>query len=1059
MMNWKTFASGAAVSAIALSIAGIADAQVTTSSIRGAVTGDSGAVSSATVTIVHTPTGTVSVSTTDAAGRFDARGLRVGGPYTVTISGGDFQTVQVDDIQLALNETYPLNISVEGDRTLETVIVTASQVASGYLDTGLSTTFGVEDLASIVSIDRDIADAAALDPFASLNFQSGGAKELSIAGANNRFNSLTVDGVALNDRFGLNANGYPTQRSPIPYDAINTLSVETAPYDTEFNGFTGGTINAVTKSGENEFHGSVFYEQTNDDMAGNRTRNQTINQTFDEKSYGATFGGPILKDKLFFFAAYEKYEETAALRTGPLGSGATNEIDILGADIDRITNIMQDVYGFDVGSFGSVPPVTDEKILANIDWNINADHRAKFTYIKTEGGAIREQNGNSFVQRANIGFPSSWYNRSETVETYIGHVFSDWTQNFSTEFKLARTEQATGQDSLSGAEFPLFSVTTSTGQAIALGPDTFRHANDLDQEFLQFKAKAEYIYGDHTFKLGFEREEVDVNNLFGPESEGSYAFASIDDLENRIASSLNYANAITNDENDLRALWGYNYNSIYLQDVWDVLDTLSVQFGLRYDFYESEGSIRPNANFEQRYGFTNANDIDGLNVLLPRASFTWDAQDNLRVRGGVGRFSGGSPTVWLSNSYSNDGVINDDVRRRGGGILVPNAPVGESGNFVPQDVQDELAATLPDGFVAALGPDFEIPTTWKVNLGVAYDISDSIAWVGGWRVSGDVLYNKLENTPYWSDISCGDPISTSPDGRAVYDCAGSGNPEAIVINSFDKGDSLLWALSASNNWATNWGDFDVFTSYTHADVNDIGQGTSSTATSNYSDSARRSYQTPNVGTSNFETEHQFKLRAKWEKDILLDDYFTSASLFATRRSGQPYSYTFATDRRNDVFGIRESRADDAGALIYVPTGPTDPLFSAASFGGDAATQAAFFDYIANGELAGSRGGIAERNGFNSRWTTIVDLRLEQEFPLSLVDGDRATAYLDIENLGNMLNDDWGHVSRVRYEYTREIASASIDNGQYVYDNLNTSTNNEVLGQSLWQAKVGIRYEF
>ncbi|MEO0720696.1 MAG: TonB-dependent receptor [Pseudomonadota bacterium] len=1067
MFNWKTLASGVAVSAIAASVVQVAEAQVTTSAMRGEITSDTGApVSGATVVVRHTPSGTVSTATTNASGIFSARNLRVGGPYTVEITGGDFTPVEVNDIFLGLDETFPLAVTVSGERTLEAVVVTASQVASGYLDTGLSSTFGLEELGEVVSIDRDITDIAQLDPFASVNVQSGGAKELSIAGANNRFNTLTIDGIALNDRFGLNANGFPTQRSPISFDAIESLSIESAPYDTEFNGFTGGTINAVTKSGTNEFHGSAYYFTTNDTMAGDEIRDRKVDRDFDEETIGFTLGGPILKDRLFFFASYDKFEETATLNRGPIGSGAVNIENVTEADVATISQISRDVYGFDPLDFGSVPPVEDEKILGSLDWNITNDHRAKFTYIRTEGSSIREQNGNNFVQFSPVAFPSSWYNRSETIESYIGHVFSDWTPNFSTEFKLAQTTQETGQDSLNGAEFPLISVATSTGTAISLGPDRFRHGNELDQEFLQLKAKAEYVWGDHIFKVGFEREEVDVDNLFAQNSEGTYAFTSIDNFRDGIVDEVTYDNAITNDENDLRAIWGYNYNSIYVQDTWDVLSNLSLLYGIRYDYYESEGTIRENPNFVGRYGFTNTTDIDGLDIVLPRFGFNYDFNEDITIRGGIGRFSGGSPNVWVSNSYSNDGVTNDGVSAEG--VIFPFTPDAATGQFIPPELLTELSTTEPDGSVAALAPDFEIPTTWKLNLGAAWNVD--IGPSRDWLLSADVLYNKLENQPFWFDASCGDPVSVSPDGRPVYNCSGA--PEATVVGSTDKGHSTLIAVSAQKEWDNG---LDLFFSYTNADVNDIGYGTSSTATSNYSDSARFSYQNPRTGTSNFQTEHLFKLRLGWEKEFV-KDYPTSVSMFAERRSGQPYSYTFNTNSRarTDVFGIRESRADDAGALFYVPSGPTDPLFSAQSFGGDAETQAAFFDYIENSELAQYQGSIAPRNGDNSRWSTIIDLRFEQEFP-GLRDADRTFLFVDIENVGNLLNPDWGVIERVEYEYIRQVAAAEIIDGQYAYGSpgqdgifntgdrgestFSTDDNLEVLNQSLWQIQLGFKYEF
>lgn len=1042
-------------------------AQTTTSAIRGNVSSEAGSiVSGATVVITHVPSGTVSTATTNASGVFSARGLRVGGPYSVTITGSDFTTVQIDDLFVSLDQTLSLPIEVQGNSNREVIVVTGTRAQGGFSNDGLSTSLGLEALNEVASIDRDITDAAELDPFASVNFQSGGAKELTIAGANNRFNSLTIDGVALNDRFGLNANGYPTQRSPISFDAIESLSIQTAPFDVEYNGFTGGTINAVTKSGTNEFHGSLGYYHTSDSLIGDKNGDNDFNFAFEEDTFVGTLGGAIIKDKLFFFVSYDKYEEVAPLNNGPVGSGAVNiREDITLDDVAQVGQIVSDVWGFDIGDFNK-GPAKDEKILANIDWNITDDHRAKFTYLLTDGNTIQEQNGNNFLTSDNVlGASSAWYDNSERVESFIGHVFSDWTANFSTQVKIASTTQATGQDSLSGNEFPNFAVflreVDGDENYLTIGPDRFRHGNELDQDFMQYKFVAEYSVGDHILKAGYEREEVDVNNLFAQNSEGSYVFDSIDDLRNATASGLLYNNAVTNNENDLRAIWGYNSNSLYIQDSWDVNGYLTIDAGLRYDWYESEGQIRENQNFVDRYGYSNANDIDGLDVILPRVSFKWLATEDLTVRGGLGRFSGGAPGVWISNSYSNDGVISDSSNAFGT-INVPTTPDPATGQYIPQDVLNTLATEAPDGSVNALRPDFEIPTTWKLSLGAAYAVD--IPYLGeDWLLSGDFLYNKLENASYWYDQRCENPVGTAPDGRGVYDC--SNGPEAIAVGSVDDGDGMLLAFSASNDWDTDYGRFDMFTSYTYADVEDVGYGTSSTATSNYSDFAAYDRQKPRAGTSNYQTEHLAKVRFNWSKE-LVNGYQTKVSIFATRRSGQPYSYTFNENNACvlDVGGgrcARESRNDDAGHLLYVPTGVNDPLFAASSFGGDALAQQEFFNYINSTELGQYAGGIAPRNGDNSRWSTIVDLRIQQELP-AINEDHKFLLFFDIENFGNLLNSDWGRVERTRYEYERSVVSANIVNGQYEYSSLrnpDSIKNLEVLSQSVWQIQFGLKYEF
>ena len=311
MFNWKTLAGGAAVSIMATAaIVQPAEAQVTTSSMRGTVTDGSGtAISGATVTIRHTPSGTISTATTNADGVFSIRALRVGGPYTVTATSAA-GSAETDNIFLQLNETYPLNLSIGAERTLATVVVTGSQ-GEAVLQTGPRSSFDLATIESMPTISRDIRDIARLDPLVTVDPTNGGA--ISIAGSNNRFNSLTIDGIKFNDLFGLNANGFPTTRSPISVDALGSLAVEVAPYDVEFSGFTGGTVNILTKSGENDFHGSAYYFKNQDEWSGktfadpsNSTGQRTINRDFGEEAWGVTLGGPIIQDKLFFFVAYEE---------------------------------------------------------------------------------------------------------------------------------------------------------------------------------------------------------------------------------------------------------------------------------------------------------------------------------------------------------------------------------------------------------------------------------------------------------------------------------------------------------------------------------------------------------------------------------------------------------------------------------------------------------------------------------------------------------------------------------------------------------------------------------
>ena len=1084
-MNWKTLAGGAAITVMAAAIVQPADAQVTTSSMRGVVTdADGSAVSGATVTILHAPSGSVDTATTDASGTFSERGLRVGGPYVVTVTSGA-ESEQFDNIFLTINETYPLNVRLGEARTLQTVTVIGSASNAG-LAMGPASSFGVDTIESLPSVSRDIRDIARLDPLVSVDPTNSGA--ISIGGTNNRYNSLTIDGIKFNDLFGLNANGFPSQRSPISIDALEQLSVEVAPYDVEFSGFTGGTVNIVTKSGTNDFHGSAYYFYTDDSLAGDQIQNRTVSQDFEEKTWGVTLGGPIIQDKLFFFAAYEDFEAQQLLNSNNLPGP---ESGISQATYDQIRSIAQNVYGFDPLSFGGLDPVEDKKLLATIDWDITNDHRAKFTFIQNEGNQIIPQNDGN-----DLGSPSTWYDRSEETNSYAVQLVSDWTDNFSTEVKVAYSEQITGQISLGGSDFALMEIETDEG-SVAIGPDYFRHGNELENELLQMKAVGTYVLGDHVIKGGIEFEQQDIYNLFVPGSEGTYAFDSIADFEAGTASELFYNNAITNDETDGAANWDFNVLSLYIQDEWALNDKLTLIGGLRYESYTASDNITENPNFVARYGFSNTATLDGTDIFLPRIGANYELNDIVTLRAGFGRFSGGSPNVWLSNNYSNDGVTIDSV-------FVPGPVTNVDGYNIPQSAQDALSAG--DGDVNLLDPDFKIPSLWRANLGADFFFED-IYGTGEWEFSVDYIYGQNDDAAYSYDLSCGtERVATALDGRPVYNCgldetfvnsvlaaggvqalhdfydndeyAAMGSaldtdgdgfvsiseaevaPYALYLTNVDEGEQQILTLKFRkpiDDYGLTFGG-----SYTYQDVTEAHPGTSSTASSNYSDYATYDRQNPINAVSNYQREHEFKLYVDWAHEFV-DDYETRVTLFGNRRSGQPFSYTYdySGGPQRSFYGIREGSADDEGELFYVPDGMNDPLFNAAaSFGGNAQTLADFFDYLDATGLSDYAGSIAPRNEFESRWYTSFDIRFSQELPGFFPNGAKTAFFLDIENVGNLISEDWGRLEQVSYEYFQPVANVDIVDGQYVYTGFPERDERFVSNSaSLWQIQLGFKYAF
>jgi hypothetical protein len=1024
-------------------------AQETTAQLGGVVLdGEGNAIAGADVVVLHVPSGTSRAAVTNASGQFVVTGLRVGGPYTVTASARGMQGGAVENVYAELGRRANVSLVVAPAAVLAEVEITAAGTAGTAI--GVGTEFTAETIASAPSINRDLKGTLRIDPKAWVDPTNSDA--LEVAGVNNRYNSVTVDGVRQSDDFGLNNNGYPTQYSPISLDAVEAVSLQTAPFDVQYSNFTGATINVVTKSGTNEFDGSLYYYTYDDSLVGNKSKDRKFDFAFDEEKYGATLRGPILKDRLFFSLGYEKLDRKAPQDYGPTGSGAAIEVPGISVDeYNQIIQITRDVYDYDPGTTLSNLPEEDEKIFAKIDWNITDNQRASFSYQRTEGNQIIQTN-NSASGR-DLSTPSDWYNRAITMDSYSLQWFADWTDVFSTEVKVARKEVETLQDSLLGVNFANFRVLTGApgGGEVFIGPDVFRQANYLTNDLDTIKLKGSLFLGDHTVTVGYEREMLDIFNLFVPRSTGEYYFSSIADYQARRASRLDYSNAYTNDADDGAADFGYNVDSFYIQDSWRLTSEFELQAGIRYDVYSSGDKPLYNENFENRYGFDNQETLDGRDLLMPRVGFNWQADESTLVRGGVGLFGGGSPNVWVSNSFSNDGVIVVSQSIRSGDELL-----NVDGYNIPQSVLDRHTTLRNDGPVNALFPSFEIPSKWRYNLGVEH-------WFeSGWQLSADLLYSRTKDAVLWQDIRLVQ-IGTAPDGRPIYgpnpvNDSRSASVQDIVLGNTDKGEETIFTLGLQKAWETRAGSVDLYLGYAHTDAQDVNPGTSSTASSNWDNVAVYDPNNPELSTSNYEIEHMFKLALNWKKAFFSDAY-TSAGLFLERRSGRPYSYTFA--RNGATFGDPRQNSRQRH-LFYVPE-VNDPLvrYSSPEF------EAAVNDFIEGSQLSRYRGEISPRNAFNSPWVTTADLRLAQEIPLGWKDL-RAVLTLDIENLANLINNDWGQLSQVSFNYTAPVLVANIDDttGQYVYSPINS---NDPVPQkafqstsalpSVWRIQLGFRIEF
>ncbi|WP_026376768.1 TonB-dependent receptor [Aestuariibacter salexigens] len=1028
--------------AVSVGLSGPALAQETTAGIGGTVITSSGELAAgATITITDTRTGNTRVITANDTGRYNLRGLSVGGPYTVVVTDSRGSKT-VNDVYLTLGENLALNIGLESQAAVEKIVVTGSVVNSAYGADGPVANFGLEDLEYAPAINRDIKDVIAIDP--RVYIDEGFNDAVQCAGSNSRFNSLTVDGIRTNDNFGLNSNGYPTVRIPFSYDSISQVAVELAPFDVQYGGFTACTINAVTKSGTNELKGSVFYDYTSDSLRGDKLQGNDVNVgDFDEDRYGFNVGFPILKDKLFFFGSYEKLEGSQLFDRGAADSNAA--VPVLGvsqAQLDRIEQIARDLYGYDPGPFVSSLPVEDEKIMAKIDWNISDNHRFALVYNYNDGDTVRESDGDS----NEFEFSNHYYRQRGEWESYVGSLYSDWTDNFSTELRIGTSDFEAFVDPLGGTDFGEVQIRTSNNGSRAtvyLGADDSRHANKLKYSTDTLKLTGTYIAGDHVISAGFEHESLDVFNLFIQEAQGEYRFSSIDDFEAGTPNRITYENAAgSNNPNDAAASFSYDISTLYVQDEYYWLDQdMTITFGLRYDWYSSDDVPPLNPIVEDLYGFSNQQNLDGLDLLQPRLGVNWQYDENWEIRGGIGLYSGGNPNVWISNNYSNNGVIQLENQDRSGTSVFDMAFTGQGRPIydIPQELFDAVAnGQGRNGGINFQDPNFEIPSEWKYALGATYTFDNDMI------LMMDYLYSKKQDAAIISDATRL-LVGSAPDGRPVYDSVNGRSQDFMLTNvKGDSGESttVSFALQQSMDNGVDWS-----VSYAYVDATDVSPMTSSVAFSNYISPAVYDAENPGAATSNYEIPHRFTFRLSYSHEFF-DGYDTRITVFGRANQGRPYSFAFDGDP-----GFGSSVGFISHNLVYIPE-----VNDANVVYGEDFDLAAFNQFIEDQGLA--RGEIMARNSKNSDWWTKFDLRVSQEFK-GFMDGHKGEAFFVIENFGNFLNDDWGVLEEASFPRTQPIVDASINgNGQFVYNEFITPGLESVVSDaSLYEIRLGVRYRF